>query len=64
MKKASGGQRTYFGFPEKRSYMDLLSVSYLVLIIFGSSVQNVLKKLYLNKEKGGGVFVFSAFTVL
>ena len=44
--------------------MDLLSVSYLVLIIFGTSVQNVLKKLYLNKEKGGGVFVFSAFTVL
>ena len=40
-----------------------MNALYLILIIIGISAQSVLKKGY-NRKYGGGVFVFSAITVL
>ena len=41
--------------------MDILL---LCAIIFGTSIQSILKKIFNNKTRGGGVFIFSAITVL
>ena len=41
-----------------------MEVLYLLIIIFGMSVQNVLKKAFNKKMPHGGVMIFSAVTVL
>lgn len=44
--------------------MNLLSASYLILIIIGISAQSIIKKAFNNKSSGKGVFTFSALSVL
>ena len=44
--------------------VDIRSPMFILLIIITISAQNVLKKGYFNKVKGGGVFSYSLFTVL
>ena len=41
-----------------------MEIVFLISIIFGLTVQNVLKKAYNNKLVNGGAFVFNALTVL